>query len=205
VLEYRIFFSVLIPVALIISILVIANSTPVVTFNNSYRSYRDYSFISTDITALAQTPDNYKTQEWIDQENNAKILFSYDPQSPLIGKATKLMFEIQDLHTGAKIKEGLDARLIITNGRNILKIIKSTFTEGNLSINYAFTDAGSYQVISKLDSKNYSELASFNVFVPTQGASSPSRSFVSLMLYYVIPATSSAAGVVIYLSHKKKI
>ncbi|HJT47725.1 MAG TPA: hypothetical protein VJ729_06045 [Nitrososphaeraceae archaeon] len=160
--------------------------------------------ISRDIAALAQTPDNYKSQEWIDQESNVKILFSYDPQSPVIGKATKLMFEIQDLRTGAKIKEGLDARLIITNGRNILKIIKSAFTEGNFSINYAFTDAGTYQVISKLDSKNYSELASFNVFVPT-GASNVSRTFVSLMLYYVIPATSSAAGIVMYLSHKKKI
>jgi hypothetical protein len=198
------FFSILIAVALIINILVIANSTPVDTNNNSYRSNRDYSLIL-DITALAQTTDNYKSQEWIDQENNAKILFSYDPQSPVIGKSTKLMFEIQDLRTGAITKEGLDARLIITNGRDILKIIKSTFAEGNFSINYTFPNAGSYQVISKLDSKNYSELASFNVVVSPQGSSSLSKPFVSLMLYYVIPATSSAAGIVIYLSHKKKI
>ena len=199
------FFFVLISVALITNILVTTNSTLVDTNNNSYRTDRHYSLISTDITALALATDNYKSQEWIDQENNAKILFSYDPQSPVIGKSTKITFEIQDLHTGAKIKEGLDARLIITNGRDIFKIIKSTFAEGNFSINYAFPAAGSYQVISKLNSKNHSELASFNVFVPPQGFSSLSKSFISLMLYYVIPATSSAAGIGIYLSHKRKI
>lgn len=184
---------------------IIINNIVVNTNNNNYSADSDSFLMSLDTTALAQVTNSGKIQQWIDKENNAKIVFTYDPESPIIGQSTKLLFGIQDLRDGAEIKEGLEARLIITNGHDILKIINSTFTNGNFSINYAFPDAGSYQIISKIDSKNYSELASFNIFVPPQGSSNTSRSFVSLMLYYVIPATSSAAGIAIYLSHKKKI
>jgi hypothetical protein len=175
------------------------------TNNNNYRANSDSFLASPHTTALAKVTNSEKLQQWIDKENNAKIIFTYDPESPIIGQSTKLLFGIQDLHTGAEIKEGLQARIIITNGRDILKIISSTFTKGNFSINYVFPDSGSYQIISKIDSKNYSELASFNVFVLPQAHSSTSKAFISLMLYYVIPATSSAAGIAIYLSHKKKI
>ena len=202
-LQYRILFSVSVVFAFIVIVTInnIANNTN----NNNYRANSDSFLASPHTTALAKVTNSKKLQQWIDKENNAKIIFTYDPQSPIIGQSTKLLFGIQDLHTGAEIKEGLQARIIITNGRDILKIISSTFTKGNFSINYVFPDSGSYQIISKIDSKNYSELASFNVFVLPQAHSSTSKAFISLMLYYVIPATSSAAGIAIYLSHKKKI
>src|SRR5919205_1205425 len=201
--RYRILFSV--SVLFVFIIVAAINNIFINPNNNNYRANRDFFLISLDTTALAQVTNSDKIQQWIDKENNAKIIFTYDPESPIIGQSTKLLFGIQDLHTGAEIKEGLQARIIITNGRDILKIISSTFTKGNFSINYVFPDSGSYQIISKIDSKNYSELASFNVFVLPQAHSSSSEAFVSLMLYYVIPATSSAAGIAIYLSHKKKI
>ena len=181
----------------------VANNIHVNIHNNNYKTNSDYFLLP--LTAFAQTAYNNKTQQWIDKENNAKIIFTYDPERPVIGKLTKLLFGIQNLRAGVEIKQGLHARIIITNGRDIIKIANSTFPDGNFSINYAFPDSGSYQVISKIDSDNYSEIASFNVFVPPQASSSTFRSFVSLMLYYVIPATSSAAGITIYLSHKKKI
>ena len=155
-------------------------------------------------TALAQTINSIKTQLWMDKENNVKIIFTYNPESPIIGKPTKLLFSVQDLRTGDEIKERSHVRIIITNGHEILKITNATFAQANFSTNYAFPDSGSYQVISKIDSNNVAELASFNVFVPPQALSSTSKSFFTLMLYYVIPATSSAAGIAIYLSHKKK-
>lgn len=201
--RYHILFSV--SVLFVFIIVAAINNIVVNPNNNNYRTIRDFFLISLDTSALAQVTNSDKIQQWIDKENNAKIIFTYDPESPIIGQSTKLLFGIQDLRTGAEIKEGLEARLIITNGRDILKIINSTFANGNFSINYAFPDSGSYQIISRIDSKNYSELASFNVFVPSQASSSSYKSFVSLMLYYVIPATSSAAGIAIYLSHKKKI
>jgi hypothetical protein len=173
--------------------------------NTIYSTNNDLT-ISRTVTALAQTIDKNKTQPWIDKENNVKIIFTYNPESPIIDKPTKLLFSVQNLSTGDDIKEGLlHARIIITNGPDILKITNSSFAGGNFSINYAFPDSGSYQVISKIDSENVAELASFNVFVPPQGMSSTYKSFVSLMVYYVIPATSSAAGIAIYLSHKKRM
>jgi len=186
---------------------VIADDPRINTNSNNYKASRDFFSISLTTTALAQTTssDNNKTQQWVDKENNAKIIFAYDPENPVIGIPTKLLFAAQNLLTGSEIKEEIHARIIITDGVEILKITNSTFPDGNYSINYTFPDSGSYQVISKIDSRNYSELASFNVFVPPQASSSTYKSFVSLMLYYVIPITSSAAGITIYLSYRKKV
>ena len=206
-LRFHFLFSGPIVFAIIINLVVIAYDQRINTNSNNYKASRDFFSISLATTALAQTTnsDNNKTQQWIDKENNAKIIFAYDPESPVIGRPTKLLFAVQNLLTGNEIKEELHARFIITNGPDILKITNSTFPDGNFSINYTFPDSGSYQVIPKIDSRNYSELASFNVFVPPQASSSTYKSFVSLMLYYVIPITSSAAAITIYLYHRKKI
>jgi hypothetical protein len=206
-LRFHFLFSAPIVFAIIINLVVIADDPRINTNSNNYKASRDFFSISLATTALAQTTnsDNNKTQQWIDKENNAKIIFAYDPESPVIGRPTKLLFAVQNLLTGNQIKEELHARTIITNGRDILKITNSTSPDGNFSINYTFPDSGSYQVIPKIDSRNYSELASFNVFVPPQASSSTYKSFVSLMLYYVIPITSSAAAITIYLYHRKKI
>ena len=206
-LRFHFLFSGPIVFAIIINLVVIADDPRINTNSNDYKASRDFFSISLATTALAQTTnsDNNKTQQWIDKENNAKIIFAYDPESPVIGRPTKLLFAVQNLLTGNEIKEELHARFIITNGPDILKITNSTFPDGNFSINYTFPDSGSYQVIPKIESRNYSELASFNVFVPPQASSSTYKSFVSLMLYYVIPITSSAAAITIYLYHRKKI
>jgi hypothetical protein len=206
-LRFHFLFSGPIVFAIIINLVVIADDPLINTNSNDYKAGRDFFSISLATNALAQTTNsgNNKTQQWIDKENNAKIIFAYDPESPVIGRPTKLLFAVQNLLTGNEIKEELHARIIITNGPDILKITNSTFPDGNFSINYTFPDSGSYQVIQKIDSRNYSELASFNVFVPPQASSSTYKSFVSLMLYYVIPITSSAAAITIYLYHRKKI
>ena len=39
---------------------------------------------------------------------------------------------------------------------------------GSFSVNYLFPDSGSYQAISRIDSKGFITLASFSVFVPIQ-------------------------------------
>src|SRR5919202_552879 len=196
-LRFYILFSSPIMLAIIINLVVIVDHIHINTNNNNYKASGHYFSVSVATNALAQTTniDNNNTQQWIDKEYNTKILFAYEPENPVISRPTKLLFAVQNLFTGREIKEEVHARIIITNGRDILKINNSTFREGNFLINYTFPDSGSYQVISKIDSRNYSELASFNVFVPPQASSSTYKSFVSLMLYYVIPTTSSAAGI----------
>ena len=204
---FYVLFSGPIVLAIIINLVVIVDEIRINTDSNNYKASLHFFSVSLATNALAQTNniDKNKTQQWVDKENNAKILFAYDPESPVIARPTKLSFTVQNLLTGREIEEELHARIIITNGPDILKITNSTFPHGNFSINYTFQDSGSYQVISKIDSRNYSELASFNVFVPPQASSSTYKSFESLMLYYVIPITSSAAGITIYLSNRKKV
>ena len=75
----------------------IADDPRINTNSNNYKAGRDFFSISLTTTALAQTTnsDNNKTQQWIDKENNAKIIFAYDPASPVIGKPTKLLFAVQ--------------------------------------------------------------------------------------------------------------
>jgi hypothetical protein len=204
-LRFRIVFSVSILFAFVGDVIVIDSSDSHNNHNNNATNADSHLSISIANIVSAQTIDSNKTQIWIDKENNAKIIFTYNPESPIIGSPTKLLFSVQDFRTGDQIKEGLHARTIITNGREILTITNGTFPEGSFSITYAFPDSGSYQIISKIDSNNVAELASFNVFVTLQALSSTSKSFVSLMLYYVIPITSSAAGIAIYLSHRKGI
>ena len=136
-----------------------------VTSSNSTNNAHDNLSISLN-TVLAQTTNNSKTQLWVDKEDNVKIIFGYNPEHPIIGNPTELLFSIQNLHTGHEIKERLDVQVVVTNQREILKIINSTFTEGNFSVSYAFPDSGSYKVISKIKSKKVEEAPFFNVFVP---------------------------------------
>jgi hypothetical protein len=176
-----------------------------VTSSNKINDIHNNSSIFPNI-ALAQTINNSsKTQLWVDKEDNAKIIFDYDPESPVIGSPTDLLFSIEDLHTGHEIKERLHVQVVIANEREIFKIINSIFTEGNFSVSYAFPDSGSYKVILKIESKNIEEAPSFNVFVPTQALSSTTKLFNILLLSYVIPIMSATAGIAIYIAYKKKI
>jgi hypothetical protein len=151
---------------------------------------------------FGQTINNNNTQLWIDRENNAKIIFTYEPHSPVIGNPTGLLFNVQDLRTGDQLKN-IQARIIITNGQKILKTADVTSSNGDPSINFAFPDSGPYQIIAKIDSKDIAALSSFKVLVPPQVLSSGFKSFSILMLYYVTPITSAAAGIAVYLVYKK--
>jgi hypothetical protein len=154
-------------------------------------------------TVLGQTLNSNITQFWTDKENNAKIIFTYEPESPVIGNPTELSFNVHGLHSGNQLRN-LHVRIIITNGQKIFKTINATSPNGDFSVNYAFPDSGSYQIISKIDSTNLAALTSFKVLVPPQYLSSGFKSFGELMIYYVTPITSAVAGFGIYLAYKKK-
>jgi hypothetical protein len=95
--------------------------------------------------------------------------FGYSPKEPVIDKPTELGFTVQNLQTGEQIKN-LSARVVVVNNAGgqlrTFKFTNITAPNGIFSVNYLFPDSGSYNIITKLDSKNYSSLASFNVFVP---------------------------------------
>jgi hypothetical protein len=121
------------------------------------------------------------TQEWIDKEHNIKILFSPSPEYPSIGNLTQLSFNVQDLKTGSHIKNANATVTVINNSTanigartnkgtpngdfSIFKNIAAP--NGSFSVKQNFLQAGTHQIIARINSKNnvFSALASFNVIV----------------------------------------
>jgi biopolymer transport protein ExbD len=109
-----------------------------------------------------------KTQEWISLKDNVKILFTYQPERPVIDTFTKLEFSVINLTNNENLKE-FDARVVVTNGQRLFKFENITVPDGDFSVEYLFPDDGTHQVITRVDKDAAVQvLASFNVFVPHQ-------------------------------------
>ena len=78
----------------------------------------------------------------------------------------QLRFSIQNLQTGNHLKN-LVAKitLINTDYNATYKLGNITVTDGDFSIKSPTLDPGAHQVIIKINSKDYSSLASFNMSV----------------------------------------
>jgi hypothetical protein len=124
-------------------------------------------------TTLAQPSGNVtsplnKTQEWISQKDNVKILFTYQPERPVIDTFTRLEFRVTNLTNDENLKD-FDARVVVTNGQRLFKFENITVPDGDFSVEYLFPDDGTHQVIARVDKDAAVQvLASFNVFVPHQ-------------------------------------
>ena len=109
-----------------------------------------------------------KTQEWISLKDNVKILFTYQPERPIIDTFTKLKFSVINLTNSENLKD-FDARVVVTNGQRLFKFENITVPDGDFSVEYLFPDDGTHQVITRVDKDAAVQvLASFNVFVPHQ-------------------------------------
>ncbi len=124
-------------------------------------------------TTFAQSSGNVtsslnKTQEWISQKDGVKILFTYQPERPVIDTFTKLEFRVINLTNDENLKD-FDARVVVTNGQRLFKFENITVPDGDFSVEYLFPDDGTHQVIARVDKDAAVQvLASFNVFVPHQ-------------------------------------
>lgn len=107
-----------------------------------------------------------KIQELTDNNNGIKILFTYEPEKPIIDTFTKLSFSIQDLE-GNHIKN-VKASVTVTNGQRLFKFQNITAINGDFYVEYIFPDDGTHQVITRIDTKTTIIPASFSVFVPHQ-------------------------------------
>jgi hypothetical protein len=110
-----------------------------------------------------------RTQEWISQRDNVKILFTYQPERPIIDTFTKLQFSVINQTNNEYLKD-FDSRVVVTNGQRLFKFENITVSNGNFSVEYIFPDDGTHQVITRIDkdAAAVQVLASFNVFVPHQ-------------------------------------
>lgn len=122
-----------------------------------------FSQPSSDVTS----PLN-ETQEWVSQKDAVKILFTYQPERPIIDTFTKLEFSIINMTNNENLKD-FDARVVVTNGQRLFKFENITVRDGDFSVEYIFPDDGTHQVITRIDKgADVQVLASFNVFVPHQ-------------------------------------
>jgi hypothetical protein len=137
--------------------------TSTTTIPSSLQNYYAYAHLSID--------DN-RTQQWISQRDGIKILFTYEPEKPIIDTFTELKFSVLNLTSSEHLKDFM-ARVVVTNGQRLFKFENITVADGDFSVKYIFPDDGTHQVITRISKEtSVLTLATFNVLVPHQ--SSPS-------------------------------
>lgn len=112
-----------------------------------------------------------RIQNWTHLQNEINIQFTFEPEKPIIDTFTELKFSVQNTTTGQHISDIEDAvaRVVVTNGQRLFKFEDiSVGDDGHFSVKYLFPDDGTHQVITRVDTNNSVNLASFNVFVPHQ-------------------------------------
>jgi hypothetical protein len=135
-----------------------------------------------------------KTQEWVNQKDAVKILFTYQPERPIIDTFTKLEFNVINLTDNENLKD-FDARVVVTNGQRLFKFENISVPNGNFSVEYIFPDDGTHQVLTRIDKgAAVRVLSSFNVFVPHQAPPSILNPFPTS------PANDQSADLGILLS-----
>lgn len=162
--------------------------------------------------AFGQTISGNGTQLWIDRENNVKVQFTYSPQTPIVDTPTELKFSLQNLQTGANLKNLAARVVIVTNSSGQERSFKFTnisAPDGNFSIKYLFPDSGVYQVISRTYSKDAPTLASFKVTVPLQplgiiNTNSMNPLILPVVLVAVIGAIAVASFLIIERRARKQ-
>ena len=162
------------------------------------------------IISLSNDENNKQTQQqqWVDKVNNIRILF-ISPARPIIDSRTQMKFEVQNLTTNENVKD-LGARVTIaTNSSGQLRTFKYTnisSTNGSFSISYIFPDSGTYQILTRIDLKDFSSLASFNVDVPFQPSNvlNPSSSVFYPTIITVVLFGSILAGIGILVIRKRR-
>lgn len=160
-----------------------------------------------------------RTQEWISQRDNVKILFAYQPERPIIDTFTNLEFRVINLTSNENLKD-FDARVVVTNGQRLFKFENITVPEGDFSVEYIFPDDGTHQVVFRIDKGAFfSVVASFNVFVPHQAPPSILNPFyippgskigdnpailLSIILAIVLPVSGVVGLIIIFKLGKTK-
>lgn len=110
-------------------------------------------------------------QIWTSAEQKVKILFSYQPQKPVLDQPTELKFVIQNLMTGTYLKN-LIANILVTYNSSgqfaNFKFSNLTVPNGQFSVKYLFQDTGIFEIITRISGNGVAALAPFKVIVPIQ-------------------------------------
>lgn len=128
---------------------------------NNYNSV--YSHISNN-------NNQFTIQEIIDQHDNIKVQFGYEPEKIKINTLTDLKFSVLNLKTDEHIKKFL-ARVVVTEGSELFGFANITVSDGDFSVKHSFANYGNHQVIVRIDTDSSIIPASFNVVIPSSQSS----------------------------------
>ena len=124
-------------------------------------------------TSLAQTANLTvrNPQVWTNVEQNVKVQFTYQPQSPVLDQPTQLKFVVQNLKTGQFMKN-LHANILVTHNASgqfgNFRFGNITVPSGQFSVIYRFQDTGIFEIITRVSAPDVEVLAPFKVIVPLQ-------------------------------------
>jgi hypothetical protein len=190
---YYLFFSLLLYIYIVISLTI-------------------FSFVDNNQFYAFAHLNGSRIQEITDNSDGIKILFTYEPEKPIIDTFTKLYFSVQDLE-GNHIND-VKASVIVTNGQRLFKFQNITATDGDFNVEYIFPDDGTHQVITRIDTKTTIIPASFSVFVPHQSPPSILNPFplppdgkyslgiiVSILLAIAIPIVAVISLILVIKKH----
>lgn len=173
--------------SILVFLLIIAIASVIIIVGNE-----SLLLISSHI-ALAQTPssppNNNNTQQWVDKNNNIMIQFNYKPEKPIIDSKTQMKYNVKNLTTGSNVKDLTARVIVVANSSGQLRTFKFdnvTSHNGTFAVNYIFPDSGLYQIITRVDSKDFPTLASFNINVPFQPFGVVNANFPSSIIIIAI-------------------
>ena len=140
-------------------------------------SFTIFIFLNNDYIAyshISNNKNNISIQEIIDQNDNIKVQFGYEPDKISINNLTNLKFSILNSTTEEHIKNLL-SRIVVTDGVEVFNYNNIRVNDGDFSINHTFTNYGNHQILLRVDTNSSIISASFNVIIPfSESSLSPS-------------------------------
>lgn len=113
-------------------------------------------------------------QIWTNTEQNVRIVFSYQPQKPILDQPVELKFLVENLKTGDYLRN-LTANILVTynssgefGGYENTKFNNIKVVNGQFSVKYLFEDTGLFEIITRISGSGVAALAPFKVIVPIQ-------------------------------------
>lgn len=135
-----------------------------------------FLYLNNYSTVYSHIPNNNNNQialqEKLDQHDNIKVQFAYEPENIKINTLTDLKFSVLNLKTDEHIKNFL-ARVVVTEGSELFRFNNITVNDGDFSVKHSFANYGTHQVFLRVDTNSSITPVTFDVIIPSYQSSSP--------------------------------
>ena len=135
-----------------------------------------FLYLNNCSTVYSHIPNNNNNQialqEILDQHDNIKVQFAYEPENIKINTLTDLKFSVLNLKTDEHIKNFL-ARVVVTEGSELFRFNNITVNDGDFSVKHSFANYGKKKGVLRVDTNSSITPVTFDVIIPSYQSSSP--------------------------------